>query len=140
MNFLLDENFPGNAWNPLTKLFRQHNFMQVGKCAISTSTGDISVFQQAADLGINAIITGDLKQIKIPGERTACREAGIHWIGVPRHPKARGKSVANGQVSLLYANLHQIVDYLEGRDSPQTLLLVAYPYPTRYMDGYPQTL
>lgn len=90
MKFLMDENFPGNTIDPLQRLAKsRHVFLKPGR-DYPTGISDVELFDTAASLGSEAVITADLLQIHgldRKHERAACRSVGLHWIGVPRNPR-----------------------------------------------------
>ncbi len=144
MIFLFDENFPANAWRPVSGLFKKHEFHVVGKSqGFDRGLPDIELFSRARDRKIDAIVTGDVKQLlgldRI-NERTACRVANLHWIGIPAQPRARGRLRVHGQIGQLITSLAQIVPMLEEAENPQAFLLRRGPADTPLEDGYPQDL
>lgn len=139
MKFLFDENFPFGPWGRVANLFGSHHFGRVGS-DIEAGITDLEVFQQATADQYEVFVTGDIKQLFIPTERKACREAGLHWIGVPMNPKSKGKSIAHGQVGKLLASMRLVVDHLEDSSTPQALLLNPAGHLIDLQKGYPQAL
>lgn len=53
---------------------------------------DSDLFRAAAADHVDMVITSDIRQVEGPdrrNERKACREAGLHWVGIP-HPLNMG--------------------------------------------------
>ena len=64
MRFLFDENFPGNTIGPLQRLTKsRHVFLKPGR-DYPTGISDVELFDTAASLGAEAVITADLLQIQ----------------------------------------------------------------------------
>ena len=75
-------------------MYRGHFFDHVVMGNYKAGIDDLSLFTEAKRQGIDVLITGDIRQITGQdrlNERKACRQAGLHWLGVPQVLKARGK-------------------------------------------------
>lgn len=143
MKFLMDENFPGNTIDPLQRLAKsRHAFLKPGR-DYPTGISDVELFDTAAVLGAEAVITADLLQIHgldRKHERAACRSAGVHWIGVPRNPQARGRRIAHLQLAQLIAALEPIAAQIGEATEPKAFLLTSGSMNTPFQNGYPQAL
>lgn len=143
MIFLLDECFPAHFWKPISRFFSaKHTFLRVVD-DFDKGTKDTSLFRLAADLGADVIITNDIKQIEgldCQHERSACRESNLHWVGVPRSPKARGKNIWQGQLAQLLGAMQFIVATIDAATEPQAILLTDGGHSTPCQNGYPQAL
>ena len=143
MRFLFDENFPGNTIGPLQLLTKsRHVFLKPGR-DYPTGISDVELFDTAASLGAEAVITADLLQIQgldRKHERAACRSAGLHWIGVPRHPQARGRRIAHLQLAQLVAALEPMAAQISEATDPRAFLLTSGSLNAHFQDGYPQAL
>ena len=87
--------------------------------------------------------TADLLQIQgldRKHERAACRSAGLHWIGVPRHPQARGRRIAHLQLAQLVAALEPMAAQISEATEPRAFLLTSGSLNAHFQDGYPQAL
>ena len=144
MIFLIDENFPGGAFTPFTTLFRKHQFLSVGRAqGFDRGMSDVALFAEAEKRRVDAIITGDVKQLlgldRI-NERNACRNAGLHWIGVPAQAHAKGRLRMHGQVGQLVMSLEYVARLMDEADNPQAFLLRKGPSKAPLESGYPQDL
>lgn len=143
MRFLIDENYPRPAAEAVRRLIgARHEIICVGE-SIPKGTTDVELFGIASRDRISAIITSDIRQIEgldRRNERIACRNAGLHWIGVPRHPRARGKQIAQLQAVQLLMALGGVLPELMQAGVPQAYLLKAGSLSLQLADGYPQEL
>lgn len=143
MRFLIDENFPGNTIDPLQRLAKsRHHFLKPGR-DYPTGISDVELFGTAASLGAEAVITADLLQIQgldRKHERAACRSAGLHWIGVPRHPQARGRRIAHLQLAQLVSALEPMAAQIIEATEPRAFLLTSGSMNAPFQEGFPQAL
>lgn len=143
VRFLLDENFPGNTIDPLERLAKtRHSFFRAGR-DYPTGISDLELFATAAELGAEAVITADILQVQghdRRNERAACRAAGLHWIGMPRHPHARGRRIAHLQLAQLVSTLEPLAAQLGETQEPSAFLLKPGSLNVPFQDGYPQVL
>ena len=139
MKILLDENFPSGAWTILTKQFHKHDFGRVG-IQIPKGVLDLELFSLAQEHHYNAIITSDIKQISNPQERQACKNAQLHWIGVPRNPQLRGRSIVHSQIAQLLFSMNPIIKSIETATGPTAFLLSPPPNKPNFEKGFPQKL
>lgn len=143
MRFLIDENFPGNTIDPLQRLAKsRHTFLKPGR-DYPTGISDVELFSIAASLDTKAVITADLLQIQgvdRKHERAACRSAGLHWIGVPRHPQARGRRIAHLQLAQPVAALEPMAAQISEAMEPKAFLLTSGSMNAPFQEGYPQAL
>ncbi|NED96430.1 hypothetical protein G1H11_14060 [Phytoactinopolyspora alkaliphila] len=86
--FFIDENLSPELENPLDRVFRQHKFTSARRAAL-LGTDDQDLFRELSARRYGAIITEDREQLEAQYERAALRDAGLHWLGVPKVP-ARG--------------------------------------------------
>lgn len=143
MYFLIDANFPANSASYLRSMYRRHIFDHVVTGDYDPNMDDIPLFEVAREKGVDAFITGDIAQIQGHDrrkERESCREAGIHWLGVPQIPKARGKDKKWGQINSLLANLGYAVREFEASTKPQAILLRPGIYELQSEVSFPQDL
>ena len=143
MKFLMDENFPGNTIDPLQRLAKsRHVFLKPGR-DYPTGISDVELFDTAASLGAEAVIIADLLQIHgldRKHERAACRSVGLHWIGVPRNPQARGRRIAHLQLAQLISALEPIAAQISEATEPKAFLLTSGSMNAPFQNGYPQAL
>lgn len=143
MKFLIDENYPRPAAMAVQRLIgARHEIICVGE-SVPKGTQDTELFRLASIDGVNAIITSDIRQVEgldRINERVACRNAGLHWIGVPRHPRACGRQIAQLQAAQLLMALGGVLPKLTQADVPQAYLLKAGSLSLQLADGYPQDL
>ncbi|MBF6315751.1 hypothetical protein IU453_03015 [Nocardia cyriacigeorgica] len=122
MKFFLDENLNQQLTRHLGSMFsRGHRFLGV-RDLNSQGVDDNELFKLVAGAGVDAFITSDLNQIKRQHERAACREAGLHWIGV-HQAHAKGYHVLAAPAAALIHSLPFILDRLEQSTHPQLFLL-----------------
>lgn len=142
MIFLLDECFPSKVWMHLDNLLKKHTFHQ-SVTLLGSGAQDIDIFTAAADKNIDALITSDIKQVENQSrlhERKACKDAGIHWVGVPRNPRAHGRSIPFSQVGQLLAAIPEVEKVLSQADYPQAVLLNTGDHHRPFCKGYPTSL
>lgn len=143
MIFLVDENFPGNTIAPLEQLAQsRHQFLKAGR-DYPHGISDLELFSTAAAMNADVLITADIRQIQGQDrrhERDACRSAGIHWVGVPRHPQARGRRIAHLQLATFVSALEPIVREVENASEPRAFLLRSGSLAVPFQDGFPQVL
>ncbi|UCZ89849.1 hypothetical protein [Gordonia sp. WA4-43] len=128
MNIFLDENVNNKMVKPLRMLFPAHQFLVAG---VDTDKGedDIPLFPIARDLGADLFLTGDIDQLDElarPGERTACRDAGLHWLGLPK-VAARGRLSLYGEFSVLVGALAYVIDDASVASEPTFFVLKKGP-------------
>jgi hypothetical protein len=116
VRFFLDENMHQGMIGHLAAVFQPHEFVGV-KDLGTKGADDIALFGKVAAEGCQVFVTGDLKQLRRPLERTACRDAGLHWIGV-HQVHARGYHVVAGPVSTLVHALPFAFEQLESATTP----------------------
>ena len=139
MKILLDENFPSGSWAILTKQFHKCDFGRVG-IQIPKGVLDLELFSLAQEHGYNAIITSDIKQINNTQERQACKNAQLHWIGIPRNLHLHGRSIVHGQIAQLLFSMNPIIKSIETAIEPTAFLLSAQPAKPSFEKGFPQNL
>ena len=139
MIVFLDENIPPALLKHMKHMYRDHEYMRVG---VQTPKGmdDIDLFRALFDKRVNVFITSDVKQLHRPAERKACRDAGIHWVGVPKNPKARGPSAKRSEIAAVLANFTHIERHISRATSPQAFLMTFAAAEIQCQDSYPQPL
>ncbi|KJF21993.1 hypothetical protein C7T36_18590 [Rhodococcus sp. AD45-ID] len=116
MKFFLDENVNQGMISHLTSIFRPHEFIGV-KELHSKGMDDLELFDHVASGGCDVFVTGDLMQLRRPNERDACRDAGLHWIGI-HQVHATGYHTIAGPASTLVHALPFIIEKLESTPRP----------------------
>lgn len=139
MNFLLDENFPPAGWKVFSQFFRDHEFGRVG-VQINRGFKDIELFNIAHEKGYNAIITSDINQIHRTQEREACKKAQLHWIGIPRNRRLRGRSILHNQIAQVLGSLDMVIKHVEDNSRPMAFLFQKPSHDFNIQKDYPQPL
>lgn len=139
MNFLLDENFPPAGWKVFSQFFRDHEFGRVG-VQINRGFKDIELFNIAHEKGYNAIITSDINQIHRTQEREACKKAQLHWIGIPRNRRLRGRSILHNQIAQVLGSLDMVIKHVEDNSRPTAFLFQKPSQDFNIQKDYPQPL
>lgn len=143
MHFLLDANFPANAVSYLRSMYHQHTFDRVIDDNYDSHMDDVPLFSVAQAKGVDVFITGDIAQIQgadRKDERKACRQAGLHWLGVPQIIKAKGADKKWGQINSLLANLRYAIRKFQSATEPQAILLKPGIHHLQSEPGFPQDL
>ncbi|MGW4370696.1 PIN-like domain-containing protein [Nocardia takedensis] len=128
MKFFLDENLDQTLPKHLESIFtskkreQPHEFVGVKELG-TKSILDIPLFPLVAQAGVHVFVTGDISQMKRPHERQACRDAGLHWLGIHPETKARGYHVLAGPAATLIHGLPFVLDRLALATEPQMFLL-----------------
>lgn len=114
-------------FSALKVTFQEHDFLRSG---IDLPKGllDVPLFGQVADLGCEVFITGDIRQLDLDrvDERDACRDAGLHWVGVPKVP-AKGKRAMTADAAVIIGALLHIIDDIATSNVPRCYLLEKGP-------------
>ena len=141
MNFLLDENFPPAGWKVFSQFFHGygHEFGRVG-VQIDRGFKDIELFNIAHEKGYNAIITSDINQIHRQQEREACKKAQLHWIGIPRNHRLRGRSILHNQIAQVLGSLDMVIKHVEDNPRPTAFLFQKPSHDFNIQKDYPQPL
>lgn len=121
MRFFLDENMQYGMTGHLVSIFGPHEFMDVRDLGVK-GADDLNLFPMVAKSGCHAFVTGDLAQLRRKNERDACRDAGLHWIGVAP-VNAKGYHAIAGPASTLVHALPFVFDCLAELSDPQFFLL-----------------
>ncbi|AKK04560.1 hypothetical protein CMUST_01050 [Corynebacterium mustelae] len=139
MKILLDENLPSAAWKVLTTQFPAKD---IGRVGIQLPKGmlDTDLFSAAHKQGYDVIITGDIKQLSNTDERRACKAANMHWVGIQRNPKLKGKDIMRSQIAQLYFSLNFLIQHLEAAKEPTAFLLNPPQGKHSIAEGFPQPL
>lgn len=143
MKLLFDENFPANARFYMQKMFPRHQYVQSGDGKDFPSMDDPELFRAAAADDVDVIITSDIRQVEGPdrrNERTACREAGLHWVGIPQPLNLKGRERVRFQIATLLATFSYIEKYLSDAQEPRAILLERSNGKPPLTSGYPQLL
>lgn len=88
MKFLLDECVPFRLADPLSAMFRAHEFTSVQQRQWR-GTKDLDLFERAASHGIDYLISLDGKILDNPSERAGLRASGLHMVLLQRPPGGR---------------------------------------------------
>jgi hypothetical protein len=85
-------------------------------------TDDVALFPVVAEYGCNVFITADMAQTRGRGalnveERAACREAGLHWVGIPMDTGRGLHAIAGQSASLIHA-LPFVIDAIDSVSEP----------------------
>ena len=128
MRIFLDENVNNKMVTSLRLLFPAHDFLVAG---VDTPKGedDIPLYPIVRELGGELFLTGDIDQLDEtarPGERAACRDAGLHWLGLPKVP-AKGRRSLYGELSVLIGALAYVIEELGDSSAPMFFLLERGP-------------
>lgn len=110
MKLYIDENLPPAIVSPLAQLHKRHNFRSWQQESLS-GLEDEALFEVLASLGYDGIITQDVRQLVNDNERTALRENGLHWVGVPQLNEAGVYGTA-AVVSMIVIGLPYVFDHL----------------------------
>lgn len=80
MKFFIDENISPRLAEPLSAIYKDHEF---GTAATegASSVLDEDLFPLIRNLGYEVIITKDRKQLRRLGERRAIFDHSLHWVG-----------------------------------------------------------
>lgn len=143
MKILFDENFPSNAKYYMQKMYPQHDYFQSGEGKDFPSMDDPLLFQTAAEQDVDLIITSDIRQIEgedRANERNACRQAGLHWVGIPQPLKIKGRARVRAQVATLLGTFTYIERHLAQATEPQAVLFVRATAEPPLSPDYPQPL
>lgn len=101
-SFFIDENLPAPVAQCMHDIFRGVCFTASHQLRDLEGTRDIPLIERLGACGFGAFITQDLKQLRIPEERRALRNAGMSWIGLPHmERRARGTQLVALQTSIL---------------------------------------
>lgn len=123
MKFFLDENIPSKLADPLSVVYRDHQF---GTTFSENMEGvlDLELFEVIRSRGYDAIITKDGAQLNNPDERRAIFDQGLHWIGhkMKRHPGTTGFALES---STVVAGLAYVLQ--DWRHEPHAYLLKGLP-------------
>lgn len=143
MKVLFDENFPANAKFYMKKMFPHHQYVQSGMGKEFPSMDDSDLFRAAAADNVNMVITSDIRQVEGPdrrNERKACREAGLHWVGIPHPLNMGGREGVRSQIAMLLATFSYIEKYLLEASEPRAILFQRSSGKPPLAAGYPQPL
>jgi hypothetical protein len=78
---------------------------------------DIPLFAELHRRDFGAIITRDRNQLRDPDERTALREANLHWIG-HKEPKTQGLDIISTLGAGYLAAFPHVLKGLEAAEGP----------------------
>lgn len=126
MKIYLDESCNLKIVVALKAMFQDHTFLVAG---IDTKKGilDIPLYPVVSELGCEMYICADNGQLDTrPAERIACKEAGLHWVGLRKVP-AKGKRAATADAARLIAAFLHIIDDVRGAAVPRYFRLQAGP-------------
>lgn len=86
----IDENLPPTIGPVIEQMFRRNLMIRSGYQESTHGMKDVPLIEHLSALSFAGIITSDFAQIDTnDDERAALRNAGLHWIGVPK-PQAKG--------------------------------------------------
>lgn len=117
MRFFLDENVNQQLITPLSGMFGGHEFVGVRELG-TKGLDDIALYPAVAEAGCDALITHDLMQLRRSEERAACRDAGLHWLGVHK-VNTRGFHALAGPASVIIHGLPFVFGRLAGAEEPR---------------------
>lgn len=107
-------------------MFQDHTFLVGG---LDTDRGllDIPLYPIVASLGCELYVCADNGQLdKRPAERTACRTAGLHWVGIRKVP-AKGKRGATADAARFIGAFLHILDDIQDAAGPRYFRLEPGP-------------
>lgn len=104
-------------------MFQNHEFLRSG-IDIPKGRKDVPLFAEVADLGCDVFVCCDIRQLGADRlhERLACRDSGLHWIGIPK-VVAKGRRAMTADASMFIGALLHIVDDLAVAEKPQCYVL-----------------
>lgn len=115
MKFLFDENMTLGLVGNLSSVAPWHEFSHVTEVGLR-GTEDVDLLPQVSELGFDAIITDDRRQLGRLDEKTAIVNSGLHWITLRRTNIEGFHGIAAETASLTAAFPH-IVEALDRSDS-----------------------
>lgn len=86
MKFFMDENFVVQVSQHLRTLFPWHDFVTTQDLELQGEK-DLQLFPRLRELGMEAIITHDLRHLQDAGETRSLFDNGLHWIGMKQTPQ-----------------------------------------------------
>lgn len=119
MRFFLDECLNHKIDGTLKAWLKKDEFLRSGP-DIPFGLDDISLIKRLEQLGIDVIITSDIKQMKSPDrtlERNQCRKSEIHWVGVPQS-YVKGIARPFVQAANLFSVIHHVKAQLQQAQMP----------------------
>ncbi|AKE01519.1 hypothetical protein XU06_31900 (plasmid) [Rhodococcus erythropolis] len=123
MRFFLDENVNQQMARHLNSVFVGHEFHGIDKIG-AKGLDDTDLFPSVAAEGFDAFVTSDFRQLSPTRmhERGACRDAGLHWIGV-HQVHAKGFHSVAGPASTLVHAVPFILETIKPADPPRYFVL-----------------
>lgn len=76
--FFIDENLPAPVARSLQDIFPSAKFVASHQLDELEGTKDVPLLRKLGEEGFSVFVTQDLKQMRLPDERHALRESGIH--------------------------------------------------------------
>lgn len=112
----IDENLPPQIAPVVERMFQRQLWVRSFQQEGTKGMYDIPLVDHLKALDFHGIITSDFAQVDSnPDERNALREAGFHWIGVPK-PKAKGIAQISQITAAVIAAMPQVLE--EWPDDP----------------------
>lgn len=112
----IDENLPPQIGPVVEQMFRRQLWIRSFQQENTQGMYDVPLIEHLDSLHYHGIITSDFVQVDDnPDERRALREAGFHWIGVPK-PKSRGITQISHITAAVIAAMPRILE--EWPDEP----------------------
>ncbi|ALY07677.1 toxin [Gordonia phage Oregano] len=119
MKVFIDESVNNKALPGVRAMYPELEYFRSGE-DVPAALDDKDIYPQAAALGCEIYICGDIKQLEVRvDEVRACGQAGLHWVGVQKVPAQR-RATATADASRLIAGLiHVLRDIREHDDEPR---------------------
>lgn len=105
MRFLFDENMTLGLVENLSATAPWHEFSHVTAVGLR-GTEDVGLLPLVADMGFDAIVTDDRRQLRRTDEKQAIVDSGLHWITLRRTNVAGFYGLAAETASLTAAFPH----------------------------------
>jgi hypothetical protein len=122
----LDESCNMKIVAAVRTMFQDHTFLTAG-AELPKGILDVALYPEVSALGCSIYVCADNGQLdKRPEERKACRESGLHWVGLRKVP-ARGKRGATADAARLIGAFLHIIDDVAIRDAPRHFRLERGP-------------
>lgn len=105
MKFFMDENFVVQVSQHLKNMFPWHDFVTTQDLDLEGEK-NLQLFPRLKDLGMDAIITHDLRHLQEPAETRSLFDNDLHWIGMKQAPQGvRGVTAIALQSAAIIAAL-----------------------------------
>lgn len=124
MRLILDESVNMKVYRGLTALFGAHTWLRCG-VDIAKGLNDVDLFFHIqAWLGCEVFVTSDLRQLDPDRqhERRACRDVGLHWIGIQKVP-AKGRRAMTADASAFIGAFLYVCDHMATTTEPHLYVI-----------------